>query len=136
MRRRTKSVGLEIEFQSTNPRVRRLYRRRVDYRTYSSQLNRGRKGGTLLVHVGLPGDNMCGVLKTLQAAYFLRPERIKLVPFHLKKAPNLFRPGVAERLTQDRRDVAWQMKIARVSTSSFDYWAALCRRHRPSSAAA
>lgn len=142
-----KTRHLEIDFQSTNSEVRRFYRRKCPYQTYERTINFLRRNAIrviLNVFVGLPGDNMNGLLETLRSAYFLQPYQINIKPFsvipktyffvHSKQYGIGFQKNPPYEITRHYyahpSDIHWQFRIAKASARTYNYWSKLVNQER------
>jgi hypothetical protein len=76
--------ALEIEYPSSAPSARRLYRRRWPPQRYRALIERMRRHGiepVLVVRPGLPGESEASVLDMLRRVYALAPQGVRVAPF-------------------------------------------------------
>jgi hypothetical protein len=111
---------LEIGFQSSHARVRRLYRERYRHAAYVRTLAALRRASiepTLCIQVGLPGDDEAGLLETCRRAYSLNPRRVTVTL-----------AATAEELGE--RNLERQWRSARMSADSYNHWKRVAEERR------
>jgi hypothetical protein len=112
---------LDIDFQSSNVRVRRRYPERYRHTAYVRTLEALRRASiepTLCIQVGLPGDDEAGLLETCRRAYSLNPRRVSMT----------LAAAAAEGLGE--ASLARQWHGARMSGDSYNHWKRLAEERR------
>ena len=130
---------VEVTIQNTDPEVRRRYARRFrpsDYRQTLEELGSLGIAPVLMVETGIPGETLESVLETLQLAYSLEPQQVRLR--RLEVAPGTFFDRNRERyrvvsdpepphyvrahLTASPLELVWIEELALKSCTSYNHW--------------
>lgn len=130
---------LEIEYPSSAPAARRLYRRRWPPHRYRALIELLRRHGVepiLVVRPGLPGESEASVLEMLRRVYALAPKGVRVEPFTAEPgtffAANRERFGLAVEATPSCRVLAhrgansfelrWLVAICEKSVADYLHW--------------
>ena len=137
--------NLEIDLQSGNPAVRRLYRDRYTFGDYSltcAQLRKLSVNPILHITVGIPGDTENSLFEVLRRAYSLKPVKVRVSLFSAEPGSwffenrqsygAVFEGAFPFYIRSHRHASAGAIKSllqkCKVSADSYNYWNRLTRR--------